>query len=34
MRTELRVPEKCGFEKKEVFEEDGVLSAYYQKELV
>ena len=30
----LRVLEKCGFEKKEEFEEDGILSAYYQKELV
>jgi len=30
----LRVLEKCGFEKKEEFEEDGVLSAYYQKELL
>ena len=29
----LRVLEKCGFEKKEEFEEDGILSAYYQKEL-
>ena len=30
----LRVLEKCGFEKKEEFMEGGVLSAYYQKELV
>lgn len=30
----LRVLEKSGFEKKEEFAEDGVLSAYYQKELV
>ena len=30
----LRVLEKCGFEKKEEFIEEGVLSAYYQKELV
>ena len=29
-----RVLEKCGFEKKEEFTEEGVLSAYYQKELV
>ena len=29
----LRVLEKAGFEKKEEFEEDGILSAYYQKEL-
>ena len=29
----LRVLEKSGFEKKEEFEEDGILSAYYQKEL-
>lgn len=29
----LRVLEKSGFEKKEEFEEDGFLSAYYQKEL-
>lgn len=28
-----RVLEKCGFEKKEEFEEDGCLSAYYQREL-
>ena len=30
----LRVLEKCGFEKKEEFTEEGILSAYYQKELV
>lgn len=30
----LRVLEKCGFEKKEEFIEEGVLSVYYQKELV
>ena len=29
-----RVLEKCGFEKKEEFTEEGILSAYYQKELV
>lgn len=28
-----RVLEKSGFEKKEEFEEDGILSVYYQKEL-
>ena len=32
-RASLRVLEKNGFEKKEEFEEDGILSAYYQKEL-
>lgn len=30
----LRVLEKCGFEKKEEFLEDGILSAYFQKELM
>ena len=30
----MRVLEKSNFEKKEEFEEDGILSAYYQRELV
>lgn len=33
-RASLRVLEKNGFEKIEEFAEDGVLSAYYQKEVV